>query len=569
MRYAETDFEPGSTSSVMDFRKGIQSWDGVHVMPDRLSSLPRRPTNIPTESVVHDFQTVRQRYYRQRTRRVNNKSRHARRLPRLLYKDGAYTLIPKNVPNWMSRFLTDFWNTLLDMSWSAVLLLFLIGYLTVWFLFAGIFYGISYANGDFNVHSNSTKSRPMCVVLGDDRGPSLSGMFLFSVETLRTIGYGSRYPTEHCGGTIFFLCAGCMVSVLLESVLVGLLLAKTHVPQKRSQTLIFSKFATICTRDNQLVLLFRLANIRTSLMLQIVLKAYLVYAKKTDEGEEMPFHQHEINLQVDQNGDQVFLGWPATVKHVIDSSSPFYYLSKKNLSRAAFELIVILEGIVESTGASVQARTSYVPNEILWGKRFDNMYIYDEHTPDEVFDFRYFETTTLQAKMGDLSAFDRDQKAELLTGSTGLGTILNSSSEDLVDGPGCKDAEPLLSPSLADALDIPYDLMQAKANFARAASHRRDSIRSTRLRSRSSMLQAIMEVSNPSSAALLYRPSLKERRNRNSASCSVGGENVKPAVTLRRNETVGGALEHYRRYDVGKTPNESLDSVLSQPFSIL
>ena len=141
-----------------------------------------------------------------------------------------------------------------------------------------------------------------------------------------------------------------MVSVLLESVLVGLLLAKTHVPQKRCQTLMFSKLATICTRDNQLVLLFRLANIRTSLLLQIVLKAYLVYAKKTDEGEEMPFHQHEIHLQVDHNGDGVFLGWPATVTHVIDSSSPFYYLSKKNLSRAAFELIVILEGMVESTG---------------------------------------------------------------------------------------------------------------------------------------------------------------------------------------------------------------------------
>lgn len=67
-------------------------------------------------------------------------------------------------------------------------------------------------------------------------------------------------------------------------------------------------------------------------------------------GEDLPFHQHEIKVQIDANGDNVYLGWPITACHVIDESSPFYYLSEKNLSRAAFEIIVILEGIVESTG---------------------------------------------------------------------------------------------------------------------------------------------------------------------------------------------------------------------------
>lgn len=142
-----------------------------------------------------------------------------------------------------------------------------------------------------------------------------------------------------------------------------------------------------------------------------------------------------------------------------------------------------------SIGASVQARTSYVPNEILWGARFDAMYVAKEDSAEQVFDFRHFENTTAQPKMGDLSAFDRHQKAELMAASAG--TALTSSSEDLVDGPAWQDAEPLLSPSLADALDISYDMMQAQA---KAASHRRDSIRSTRLRSRSTMLQAIMEV---------------------------------------------------------------------------
>ncbi|KAG7279221.1 hypothetical protein CRUP_013613 [Coryphaenoides rupestris] len=34
------------------------------------------------------------------------------------------------------------------------------------------------------------------------------------------------------------------------------------------------------------------------------------------------------------------------------------------------EVIVVLEGVVETTGITTQARTSYVSDEILWGQRF-------------------------------------------------------------------------------------------------------------------------------------------------------------------------------------------------------
>ena len=43
-----------------------------------------------------------------------------------------------------------------------------------------------------------------------------------------------------------------------------------------------------------------------------------------------------------------------------------------------FELVVTLEGIVEPTGNSVQARSSYLPNEVLWGHRYQNMMSYNK-----------------------------------------------------------------------------------------------------------------------------------------------------------------------------------------------
>lgn len=49
--------------------------------------------------------------------------------------------------------------------------------------------------------------------------------------------------------------------------------------------------------------------------------------------------------------------------------SPFWTASASDLLNEQFEIIVMLEGTVESTGQSSQARTSYLPSEILWGHR--------------------------------------------------------------------------------------------------------------------------------------------------------------------------------------------------------
>jgi hypothetical protein len=45
------------------------------------------------------------------------------------------------------------------------------------------------------------------------------------------------------------------------------------------------------------------------------------------------------------------------------------YRSSSDILNDQFEIIVILEGTVESTGQSSQARTSYLNTEVLWGHR--------------------------------------------------------------------------------------------------------------------------------------------------------------------------------------------------------
>lgn len=59
------------------------------------------------------------------------------------------------------------------------------------------------------------------------------------------------------------------------------------------------------------------------------------------------------------------------ISHTIDERSPFWEMSKESLQTEEFEIVVILEGMVEATGMTCQARSSYIEDEVLWGHRFE------------------------------------------------------------------------------------------------------------------------------------------------------------------------------------------------------
>merc|ERR1711872_1155896 len=76
----------------------------------------------------------------------------------------------------------------------------------------------------------------------------------------------------------------------------------------------------------------------------------------------------------EQDYGPIFL--PLMVGHTIDDSSPLYEVSPSQLLYSKLEILVMLEGIVEPSGNTVQARTSYLPREILWGHSFVNCVTY-------------------------------------------------------------------------------------------------------------------------------------------------------------------------------------------------
>lgn len=55
--------------------------------------------------------------------------------------------------------------------------------------------------------------------------------------------------------------------------------------------------------------------------------------------------------------------------------------------------ILFTEGVIESTGMTTQARSSYLPTEILWGHRFVNVVSFRKETGEYEVDYTLFNNT--------------------------------------------------------------------------------------------------------------------------------------------------------------------------------
>lgn len=119
--------------------------------------------------------------------------------------------------------------------------------------------------------------------------------------------------------------------------------------------------------------MIRIGDIQKSYIVQASVKARLIRRIYSKQEELLDFHQDDISMSVDNCDNRLMLLWPTTVYHKIDSKSPFWEMSALDLQHEHFEIVVTLEGGVESTGLQAQARTSYLPNEILWGHRFQSV----------------------------------------------------------------------------------------------------------------------------------------------------------------------------------------------------
>ncbi|XP_072011253.1 G protein-activated inward rectifier potassium channel 3-like [Engystomops pustulosus] len=356
-------------SSLRGDGAGNSRWYPRHAIsvPD-ISHGPRY-INMPPRGLFSSSTTGPERPAKQRCKLMEaelhqGKTSMRRERQRYVAKDGKCQVNLGRIEE-KGRFLSDIFTTIVDLKYRWFLFVFMMCYIVTWLFFATIYYLDAFWRLDLLNLDN------------DDWGPcfqnvdSFISALLFSVETQRTIGYGSRMVTSNCQEGVYLIMAQSIVGSMIDALMVGCMFVKISRPKKRAQTLIFSQNCVVCPRDERLCLMFRIGDLRDSHMVDAKIRAKLIKSRQTYEGEFLPLEQSEINLGYETGEDRLFLVEPQVICHPIDDQSPFWEMGPQQLIREQFEIIVILEGIVEATGMTCQAKSSYLENEIIWGHRFE------------------------------------------------------------------------------------------------------------------------------------------------------------------------------------------------------
>ncbi|KAM3961082.1 LOW QUALITY PROTEIN: G protein-activated inward rectifier potassium channel 3 [Aphomia sociella] len=402
-----------------------------------LSSIPRQLRlslrGVRSEpSSVKDVPTTRNDSSLNLLLRYRQARYAARRVrKRVIFKHGDCNVVQWNVAKRRRRYLQDIFTTLVDAQWRWTLLVFALSFILSWLLFALIWWLIIFTHGDLSPQNDPNITFIPCL----NNVNTFTGCFLFSVETQHTIGYGSRTTNEECPEAIFVMCIQSIVGVFIQAFMVGLIFAKL-AREKRNTTLLFSRNAVICLRDGEFCLLFRVGDIRKSHILEAHVRAQIIRKKTTKEGEILPFYQQELKVGADGEEDRLMFIWPMTIVHKINEKSPLYNLSASDMLRERFEIVVMLEGVIESTGMTTQARSSFLPSEILWGHRFETMVTFRKDTGEYEVDYTRFnntyevDTPLCSAKQLDelRATVSTSQKLDRM-----LGTIPKTFSNDTLD----------------------------------------------------------------------------------------------------------------------------------------
>jgi inward rectifier potassium channel len=204
--------------------------------------------------------------------------------------------------------------------------------------------------------------------------------FFFSVQTLGGLGYGVMAPKSLYANLV--ATSEVFLGLLNLGVATGLLFARISKPTAR---IMFSDRAVVAPRNGAPPLMFRAANRRRNLVIEAEVTVTLVQNVTTGEGTVLRrFHELPV---VRSRTPLFFLTWQ--VMHVIDEASPLWGETTRSLHERGAEILVVMKGLDETFASTIHARTSYTPDEIVWGGRLVDIFSTDA-AGARFIDFRRF-----------------------------------------------------------------------------------------------------------------------------------------------------------------------------------
>ena len=208
--------------------------------------------------------------------------------------------------------------------------------------------------------------------------------FWFSVQTLATIGYGVLAPEDTFANVIVTIES--FIGIGFTALATGVFFARFATPSAR---VIFSSVAIIGDHDGKRVLQFRMANARSTMIVEANIKVYLSRDETLADGERFR-RIHDLALR--RNVSPTFaLSWVAM--HTIDEQSPLYGITPATVKDLVANLIVTFQGIDDRLAATVHTRWAYNPEDIVFDRRYADLIKFDPDTGVRYLDFAKFDET--------------------------------------------------------------------------------------------------------------------------------------------------------------------------------
>lgn len=189
-------------------------------------------------------------------------------------------------------------------------------------------------------------------------------LFYFSVQTMATIGYGYLAPMDHFANVV--VTVESFFGILYTAMVTGIIFARFSTPRAR---VVFSKVAIITDHDGKRSLMFRMANERTTAIVEATVRAYLVRDEKLADGEPMR-RIHDLSLR---RGTSPVFAMSFLVVHAIDEQSPFHKMNAVQLREQNINVVVTFTGTDDSLAETVHARYLWTWNDIVFDHRFVDM----------------------------------------------------------------------------------------------------------------------------------------------------------------------------------------------------